>query len=83
MNKLNDKASNVCVYIICIVLLLGMVRGVADAGGGGESDVAVRGRVVNHACEWAPAAPRLLARAHRAQAGVAYNMISKKGSSGL
>ena len=53
MNKLNDKASNVCVYIICIVLLLGMVRGVADAGGGGESDVAVRGRFVKHACQWA------------------------------
>jgi hypothetical protein len=24
LNKLNDKASNCCVYIICIVLLLGM-----------------------------------------------------------
>lgn len=25
MKKLNDKATNFCVYIICIVLLLGMV----------------------------------------------------------
>ena len=26
MSKINDKASNCCLYIICIVLLLGMVR---------------------------------------------------------
>lgn len=38
MKKLNDKATNFCVYIICIVLLLGMVAVVYNmVRGGGRS----------------------------------------------